>query len=213
MIGTALAAITIANSAISAGNLWNSWKNSKNSSRLAREQYNLQLQSEYSNQLATLNELYGQQSQTQLAIKQEQANIGSNYDYLNRWNMYADSQLNQAESESKSAYRQLADNYASLSENAGETGRVGGSMSRIAGREKSDFENYVGDSLKYGTGEGSLGLQKNSLLNDLVTERSNAIASIFGSQSSIDTYNSTLTSLSDTIQKQKKITEDIGAKL
>ena len=190
--------------------------------RLARKQLALGTESAYQD---LLDSYYTQQENltslrtglgsVQLAGEQEKANRASTYDYLNRWQAYADTSLAELAAQGRQDYRQLAGAWAGQETANSETGRVGGSASLVAQDARQQVKDYVGDGMLWSSGsnQGLYGQQYQQAALDLEAERQTALASLGTYGKSIGLYEQTARDIQESIDMQTDTNAQIQGRL
>ena len=211
-----------AGAAIAVGGLVTNVISANSQNRLAKKQLKLGTESAYQDlmdsyytQQENLTNLRTGLGSVRLAAEQEKANRASAFEYLDRWQAYADTSLSELATQGEQAYRQLAGSWAGQETANSETGRVGGSAALLAGDARQQVRDYVGDSMKWSTAsnQGLYGQQYQQAALDLEAERQTALASIGAYGRSIGLYDQTAKDIQEAIDMQTDTNAQIQGRL
>lgn len=190
--------------------------------RLAKKQLKLGTESAYQDlmdsyytQQENLTNLRTGLGSVQLAKEQEEANRASTYDYLNRWQAYADTSLSALAAQGEQEYRQLAGAWAGQEALNSETGRVGGSAALLAGDARQQVRDYVGDSMMWSSAndQGLYGQQYQQAALDLEADRQTALSSLGTYGRTIGIYDQTAKDIQEAIDMQTDTQTQIQGRL
>lgn len=208
--------------AIAVGGLVTNLISANSQNRLAKKQLKLGTESAYQDlidsyytQHENLTNLRSGLGSVRLAAEQEKANRASTFEYLDRWQAYADTSLSELATQGEQAYRQLAGSWAGQETANSETGRVGGSAALLTGDARQQVRDYVGDSMKWSTAsnQGLYGQQYQQAALDLEAERQTALSSLSTYGKELDLYDQTAKDIQEAIDMQTDTNAQIQGRL
>jgi len=171
-MATGTAAIALISSAVSVGV---GVAQASTQMEISKKQYWLQME----NNLNTLKDRYSNLraalEDTMLEIDQNKSDIGSENDYLSRWQSYADNAMKSLREQGAQQYSEAASAWGNRQVAASETGRIGGSVSLLNAEGRNAVAELVGESLLLNSTEGSIGEGLQQTQQDLLTEKLNAM--------------------------------------
>jgi len=141
------------------------------------------------------------------------SDVGSQYDYLAKWQSYADQQMNAARGEAEEQWLQAATSYAGQLTASSEMGHVGGSSSLLSASSRRKVASLVGDSLTLNEQEGTLGMQLSALKGDLRTERQNALSQLSTSKAAALTQEGAIKDYAKSLDTTTKALKDVNEAL
>lgn len=204
-----LTAGTILSGLGSIANAMQGWQ----SNGFQQQSLNESMRSNYYSYMQQLESMNNELSQDQLAIAQQNENIASNMNYMDRWASEYDLSMNNAVDETFSQYQQLAANYAGGMVGMGESGRKGGTAGMAVANAGLDLKAMNGDTGGFGLSGNRLSSYLKSSALDMISDRQTALSSIGTSYRAIDSYGNAMKGLNDSISRMAATTEDLKNKL
>jgi len=176
------------------------------------EQYQELAQNYYTMQ-GNVQSMQNQIDMAGIAIKQQQADIGSQQSYLTRWQQDADYQMGSADQQARQSYLELAGNFANQNVMNSEKGHIGGSAALLSGQARSQLQSFNGNSLLYDQkgGLNGMGLQSSAL--DLEAARQTALNAVQTGQDAIDVYDAAIAQTQKNIESQQTLMKNAKEKL